>query len=145
MEVICYRFKGQWDPLEELMELKQLRDLEEYIQDFDILWNKAKISEKQALVIFLGGLELELKNTMKMFEPQTLKHTSNLARLQANTLAYMKSSSFTRRSFISLTSQPNQITSPPPIKSHDEPYNPSYNHNKIKPCPLNQYPYQQHQ
>jgi hypothetical protein len=37
MEVICYRFKGQWDPLEELMELKQLRDLEEYIQDFDIL------------------------------------------------------------------------------------------------------------
>jgi hypothetical protein len=43
------------------MELKQLRDLEEYIQDFDILWNKAKISEKQALVIFLGGLELELK------------------------------------------------------------------------------------
>ena len=113
MEVICYRFKGQWDPLEELMELKQLRDLEEYIQDFDILWNKAKISEKQALVIFLGGLELELKNTVKMFEPQTLKHASNLARLQANTLAYMKSPSFTRRSFISLISQPNQITSPP--------------------------------
>jgi hypothetical protein len=82
------------------MELKQLRDLEEYIHYFDILWNKA-------LVIFLGGLELELKNTMKMFEPKTLKHASNLARLQANTLAYMKSPSFTRRSFILLTSQPS--------------------------------------
>jgi hypothetical protein len=38
------------------MELKQRGELEEYIQDFDILWNKAEVSEKQALVIFLGGL-----------------------------------------------------------------------------------------
>nr|TKS05792.1 hypothetical protein D5086_0000129610 [Populus alba] len=30
------------DPLEELMELKQQGELEEYIQDFDILWNKAE-------------------------------------------------------------------------------------------------------
>jgi hypothetical protein len=55
--------------------------LEEYIQEFDILWNKAEMSEKQALVIFLGGLELEIKNTVKMFEPKTLKHAYNLARL----------------------------------------------------------------
>lgn len=32
------------------MELKQTRDSENYIQDFDALWNKAKISEKQALL-----------------------------------------------------------------------------------------------
>jgi hypothetical protein len=63
------------------MELKQQGELEEYIQEFDILWNKAKMSEKQALVIFLGGLELEIKNTVKMFEPKTLKHAYNLARL----------------------------------------------------------------
>jgi hypothetical protein len=56
VEAICYRFGGQQDPLEELMELKQRGELEEYIQDFDILWNKAEVSEKQALVIFLGGL-----------------------------------------------------------------------------------------
>jgi hypothetical protein len=67
------------------MELRQQGDLEEYIQDFDILWNKAEINEKQALVIFLGSMELEIKNTVKMFEPKTLKHAYNLARLQANT------------------------------------------------------------
>ena len=67
------------------MELKQRGELEEYIQDFDILWNKTEVSEKQALVIFLGGLEIEIKNTVKMFEPKTLRHAYNLSRLQSNT------------------------------------------------------------
>ena len=104
-----------------MIELKQLRNLEEYIKDFNILWNKAKISEKQPLVIFLGGLEFKLKNTMKIFEPKTFKHASNLAILHASNLAYMKSPSFTRRFFISLISRPNQITS-----SHT-PLNPTMN------------------
>jgi hypothetical protein len=101
VEAICYRFGGQYNLLKELMELKQLGDLEEYIQDFDILWNKAKISEKQSLVIFLGGLDLEIKNRVKMFRPKTFKHAYNLARLQANTFSYKKSLNFTRRSFTS--------------------------------------------
>lgn len=100
MEAICYRFGGQQNPLEELMELKQLEDLKGYIQDFDILWNKAKISKKQALVIFLGGLEKEIKNTVKISESKTLKHAYTLARLQDNTLTYKNSPSFTRRSSI---------------------------------------------
>ena len=52
------------------------------------MWDKVEINEKQALVIFLGGLELEIKNTVKMFEPKTLKHAYNLSRLQAKTLSY---------------------------------------------------------
>lgn len=101
MEAICYRFGGQQNPLEELMELKQLEDLKGYIQDFDILWNKAKINKKKkALVIFLGGLEKEIKNTVKIFESKTLKHAYTLARLQDNTLTYKNSPSFTRRSSI---------------------------------------------
>jgi len=63
------------------MELKQHGEFEKYIQEFDVLWNKAEMSEKQALVIFLGGLEREIKNIVKMFEPKTLKHAYNLARL----------------------------------------------------------------
>ena len=88
MEAISCRFGGQQDPLKAIMELKQQGNLEEYIQDFNILWNKAKINEKQALVIFLSSLELEIKNTVKMFEPKTLKHAYNLSRLQANTISY---------------------------------------------------------
>jgi len=38
--------------MEDLIGLKQVGTLENYIHDFDILWNKADIGEKQALVIF---------------------------------------------------------------------------------------------
>jgi hypothetical protein len=97
VETICYWFGGQQDPLEELMELKQRGELEEYIQDFDILWNKAEVSEKQALVIFLGGLETEIKNTVKTFEPKTLRHAYNLSQLQSNTQTYRRSPAYVRR------------------------------------------------
>jgi hypothetical protein len=45
-EVVCGQFGGHQDPLEELMELRQTGSLETYIQDFDVLWNKADISER---------------------------------------------------------------------------------------------------
>ncbi|KAL3596164.1 hypothetical protein D5086_007801 [Populus alba] len=52
VEALCYRFGGQKDPMEDLIDLKQVGTLETYIHDFDVLWNKAGIGEKQALVIF---------------------------------------------------------------------------------------------
>lgn len=79
------------NPLKELMELRQTGSLETYIQDFDILWNKADIGEKQEMVFFIRGLEIEIKNPVKMFDPKALKQAYNLARLQNNTLAYRRS------------------------------------------------------
>ena len=46
---------GEKNPLEELIELKQKNDLETYIKDFDILWNRSEISEKNALVFLQEG------------------------------------------------------------------------------------------
>jgi hypothetical protein len=46
VEALCAKFGGQVDPLKELMDLRQTGNLEVYIQDFDILWNKAEINEK---------------------------------------------------------------------------------------------------
>jgi len=114
VEAICYQFGSQQDPLEELMELKQRGELEEYIQDFDILWNKAEVSEKQALVIFLERLETEIKNTVKMFEPKTLRHAYNLSRLQSNTQTYRRSPAYVKRPPIVFQhhSVPATITSP---------------------------------
>ena len=40
VEALCCRFGGERNPLEELIELKQKNDLETYIKDFDILWNR---------------------------------------------------------------------------------------------------------
>jgi hypothetical protein len=79
-------FGGQQDPLEELMELRQTGSLEAYIQDFDVLWNKADISERQAMVFFIGGLEIKIKNPVKMLDPKALRQAYNLARLQDNTV-----------------------------------------------------------
>nr|TKS08041.1 hypothetical protein D5086_0000106910 [Populus alba] len=122
------------DPLEELMELKQSGDLEEYIQDFDILWNKAEVNEKQALVIFLGGIDLEIKNTVKMFEPKTLKHAYNLSRLQANTLTHRKSPSYIRK-VTSLYTNPT-VSNPliQPIQTTKNPVNSQTNVSKPQPA-----------
>jgi hypothetical protein len=37
---------------------------------------------------FVGGLEVEIKNLMKMFGPKTLKEAYHLDHLQDNTLSY---------------------------------------------------------
>jgi len=67
--------------------------LETYIKDFDILWNRSEISEKNALVFFIRGLEVEVKNLIKMFEPKTLEQAYTFARLQDNTLTHRRYSS----------------------------------------------------
>ena len=69
MEAICYNFDGHEASLEKLKNIKQIGDFEGYTRDSDILWTKAEISKNQALMFFLGGMELEIKNLVKMFEP----------------------------------------------------------------------------
>jgi hypothetical protein len=135
VEAICYRFGGQQDPLEELMELKQRGELEEYIQDFDILWNKAEVSEKQALVIFLGGLETKIKNTVKMFEPKTLRHAYNLSRLQSNTQTYRKSPSYVRRPASVFQHHLVQTTTTYPPQATTNTTNPQIAPQKTTPTP----------
>jgi len=94
VEALCYRFGGQKNLVEELIDLKQMGDLDSYIHDFDILWNKVGIEKRQVLVIFLWGLEVKIKNTVKMFEPKVRRQTYNLAKLQANTLANKQTSGY---------------------------------------------------
>lgn len=75
MDALCSRFRGQKNPSEELMELRQVGNLETYIQNFDMLWNRVEVNEKSALVFFIRGLGVEIKN---------------LAKLQENTLIYRR-------------------------------------------------------
>ena len=46
VEALYYKFRGEKNPLEELIELKQKNDFETYIKDFDILWNRYEILRK---------------------------------------------------------------------------------------------------
>lgn len=47
VEALYYKFGGQTDLIDELIDLKQDGDFESYIYDFDIVWNKVNIGEKQ--------------------------------------------------------------------------------------------------
>jgi hypothetical protein len=86
VEGLCGRFGGHKDPLEELKDLKQKGDLETYIRDFDILWNRAEIDERYALIFFIVGLETEIKNLVKMFEPKSLKQAYIICPVYKKTL-----------------------------------------------------------
>ncbi|XP_073265974.1 uncharacterized protein [Populus alba] len=132
VEAICYRFGERQDPLEELRELRQSGDLEEHIQDFDILWNKAEVNEKQVLVIFLGVIEKLKKG---LFEPKTLKHAYNLTRLQVNTLTHRKSPSYIRK-VASIYINP-VVSNPPnyPIQTTKNAVNSHTNLSKPQPAP----------
>ena len=87
VKAICYQFRGWKDPLEKLNDFRQIEDLEGYIKDFDVLWNKTEISDNQVLIFFLRGLKVEIKNLVKMFGPKILNQAYNLASLQDNTPA----------------------------------------------------------
>lgn len=52
------------------------------------LWYTVEIYEKQTLVFFIGGIQIEIKNLVKIFEWKTLKQAYNLFRLQENILSY---------------------------------------------------------
>ena len=92
-----------------------------------MFWNRAQVSEKQALVFFLGGLETEIKNLVKMFEPKSLKQAYNLARLHDNTLTYRRTTPNTLNFLLKQTptnktqdlhipqSPANQLPAPPSL------------------------------
>ena len=132
--------------MEDLIDLKQVRTLESYIHDFDILWNKAGIGERQTLVIFLEGLELEIKNIVKMFEPEDLRQASNLARLHANTLTHRQTSVYLLKHSVSTTShslppktiqQPNTTTTNFPSTTNLPKSNPTSWPNNTTPNSFN--------
>ena len=135
IDALCCRFGGQNDPLEELKDLEQKADLETYIQEFDILWNRAEITERQALVFFLGGLEVEIKNMVKMFEPKTLYQAYNLARLQENTISHRHP----HHSYSKNTYNTTSVNPPKPFTAQNNTKPNLYpTNNNAKPVPYHQ-------
>jgi len=54
------------------------------------MWVKL-LNNMVASVFFLGGLGVEIKNLVKMFQPKALYQAYNLARLQTNILSHKRS------------------------------------------------------
>ncbi|XP_071737634.1 uncharacterized protein [Rutidosis leptorrhynchoides] len=78
------------DPMAELKNLKQMGSVQAYQDAFEELLNKVEISEKQAISIFLAGLQKEIELPVRMFRPRSLEDACCLAKLQEDTIALTK-------------------------------------------------------
>ena len=66
----------------ELKKLRQTGSLNDYLQSFDVLLDKAQLGEEQALSCFLAGLRHEMEMMVRVFHPKTLQEAYSLAKLQ---------------------------------------------------------------
>ncbi|KAK4391073.1 hypothetical protein Sango_2170600 [Sesamum angolense] len=80
------------DPMSELMNLKQTRTIQEYMDIFDELLNFLKLTEAYAVSCFLGELREKIVLQVRMFKPKTMQEVISLARLQEQALRLSSSS-----------------------------------------------------
>ncbi|GKV50520.1 hypothetical protein SLEP1_g57222 [Rubroshorea leprosula] len=78
--------KAYEDPMSDLISLKQTGTVEEFQEQFDTLFPRTGINEKQAVSFFLSGLRREIEISVRMFKPQTLYDAYALARLQESSI-----------------------------------------------------------
>ena len=70
------------DPMAKLKKLKQTGSLKEYLRAFELLLDKAQLSQGKAISCFLAGLRHEMEMMVRMFNPKTLQEAYSLAKLQ---------------------------------------------------------------
>lgn len=86
-EALKMRFSLEFDsPMEELKKLVQTGSLEAYQESFDNLVGRTALTESQKLQCYLGGLQQELCNGVKMFAPRTVLEATRIAKLQERSL-----------------------------------------------------------
>ncbi|XP_071718914.1 uncharacterized protein [Rutidosis leptorrhynchoides] len=78
------------DPMAELKNLKQTGSVQLYQDALEELLNKVEISEKQAISMFLAGLQKEIELPVRMFRPRSLEDACCLAKIQEDTIALTK-------------------------------------------------------
>ncbi|KAG8363657.1 hypothetical protein BUALT_Bualt19G0045300 [Buddleja alternifolia] len=70
------------DPMSELVNLKQLGTIQQYLDRFDEIVNCLDLPDYYALSCFLGGLKSEISVNVRMFRPKPLQEAISLSKLQ---------------------------------------------------------------
>ncbi|KAJ7979024.1 Retrotransposon gag protein [Quillaja saponaria] len=73
------------DPLSKLAKLKQWSTVQQNQEQFEILLNQVTLQEAHAISLFLSGLNEEIENAVRCFEPRSLIQTMNLAKFHEST------------------------------------------------------------
>lgn len=69
------------DPLANLIQVKQHGKVQDYIDEFELALTQVSLIPKHSLSIFLAGLERTTQMQVHMFNPTTISHAANLAKL----------------------------------------------------------------
>lgn len=55
--------------------------LQQYFENFDVMYNKTNFNEAQTIIHFLGCLREEIELSIKLFSPVTLQLAYSLAKI----------------------------------------------------------------
>lgn len=107
------------DPLAELIQVRHTGSIQTYIDEFELALTQVSILSENALSIFISNLDSHTQSHVRMFNPSTLAHAINLARLlettkPANQKPTYKQSYSTK--FASPSTQPPLIANKPTQK-----------------------------
>ncbi|KAJ0555261.1 putative nucleotidyltransferase, Ribonuclease H [Helianthus annuus] len=70
------------DAMEELKNLNQTGQLNDYTKEFDTLLNRVKLSDDYAASLYVGGLKPEIRCLVKIFKPKTMRDAIAMAKQQ---------------------------------------------------------------
>ncbi|KAG8381885.1 hypothetical protein BUALT_Bualt05G0019300 [Buddleja alternifolia] len=119
------------DPMSELVNLKQVGNVQQYLDKFDEIVNCMDLPDHYALSCFLGGLKGEISVNVCMFRPKSLQEAISLAKLQEQAISITQKRP-------SILPKPNSF----PLKS--QPVTPYYKNHTTSPLykpPMPQPPY----
>ncbi|TXG72195.1 hypothetical protein EZV62_000774 [Acer yangbiense] len=68
------------DPMADLMNLKQLGTLQDYMDKFDLALSRVSLTEEYTISCFISGLRVELQGLVRIFNPTNLQHAYSIAR-----------------------------------------------------------------
>ncbi|KAG8386982.1 hypothetical protein BUALT_Bualt03G0205200 [Buddleja alternifolia] len=113
------------NPMSELVNLKETRSIQDYLDRFDELMNCVDLSEPYAISCFLRGLKSEVAIHVRMFKPRSLQDAISLAKLQehANSPSHKKLSLPTLTRFSPLPSKSSHPQQP--SRFNNSPFSPS--------------------
>ncbi|XP_071738959.1 uncharacterized protein [Rutidosis leptorrhynchoides] len=81
-----------------------------YNDEFEALLNKVEVNEKQAISLYVAGLQKEIEMPVRMFRPRTLEDAMCLAKMQEETLTATRKSFDQYTPKVTATSNRRQLT-----------------------------------
>ncbi|CAJ2663739.1 unnamed protein product [Trifolium pratense] len=69
------------DPLSSLLQIKHTGKIQDYIDQFELALTQVNLIPEHSLSIFLAGLEQNTQMHVRMFNPSSISHAANLAKL----------------------------------------------------------------